>query len=110
MTRDRGTYGRLDRDRNWILAWGRDQTVDYVRDRTVGAALRPAMPFISDAFRGARGAKRFWTASREIGGRVEAEKSAAQIGQDLFHTAADRDRAIAQLSTGFRALATDLAV
>jgi hypothetical protein len=110
MTRDRGTYGPLDRNRNWILAWGADQTTDYVRDRTVGAALRPAMPVISDVFRAGRGARRFWTASREIGGRVEAEKSAAQIGQELFHTAADRDRAISQLSTGFRALASDLAV
>ena len=52
MTRDRGTYGSLGRERNW----------------TVG------------------------------------------IGQELFHTVADRERAITQLSTGFRALANDLGV
>ena len=110
MTRDRGTYGPLDRDRNWIMGWSADQTVDYVRDRTVGAALRPVMPVVGDAFRASRGAQRWWTASRGIGGRTEAEKPPAQIGQELFHTAADRDRAIAQLSTGFRSLANDLAV
>ena len=110
MTRDRGTYGPLDRDRNWIVGWSADQTVDYMRDRTVGSALRPVMPVVSDAFRAGRGARRWWTASREIGGRAEAEKPPTQIGQELFHTAADRDRAGAQLSSGFRALANDLAV
>ena len=110
MTRDRGTYGPLDRDRDWAIGWGADQTADYVRDRTVGAVLRPAMPYVSDAFRAGRGAQRWWLASQVIGGRAEAEKPAAQIGQELFHTAADRVRAIAHLSTGFRSLASDLAV
>jgi hypothetical protein len=110
MTRDRGSYGPLDRDRNWVIGWTADQTVDYARDRTVGAALRPVMPVVSDAFRAGRGAQRWWTASRAIGGRDEAEKPPAQIGQELFHTAADRDRAVAQLSTSFRSLASDLAV
>ena len=110
MTRDRGSYGPGDRDRNWIVSWGADRTADFVRDQTVGAALRPVMPIVSDAFRAGRGAQRWWTASRMIGGRAEAEKPAAQIGQELFHTAADRVRALAQLSTGFRALANDLAV
>ena len=32
------------------------------------------------------------------------------IGQELIHTTADRARAVAQLSTGFRALAGDIAV
>ena len=110
MTRDRGTYGPLDRERHWAVGWAADQTVDFVRDRTVGAALRPVMPAVSDAFSAGRGAQRLWIASRAIGGRSEAEKPAAQIGQELFHTAADRERAISQLSTGFRALANDLAV
>ena len=110
MTRDRGTYGPVDRDRNWIVGWSADQAVDYVRDRTVGAALRPVMPVVSDAFRAGRGAQRVWTATRGIGGRDEAAKPAAQIGQDLFHTGANRERAIAQISTGFRSLANDLAV
>lgn len=52
MTRDRGTYGPLDREQHWT----------------------------------------------------------AGIGQELFHTVTDRERAITQLSTGFRALANDLAV
>ena len=110
MTRDRGTYGPLDRDQNWIIGWGTDQAVDYVRDRTVGAALRPLLPTVDDAFRAGRGARELWTASRVIGGRTEAEKPPAQIGQELFHTIADRERAMAQLTTGFRALANDLAV
>lgn len=110
MTRDRGSYGPSEPGRNWIIGWGAHQTADYVRDQTVGAALRPAMPAISDAYRASRGARRVWTATRGIGGRAEAEKPAAQIGQELFHTAGDRDRAIAQLTTGFRALAGDLAV
>lgn len=110
MTHDRGSYSPLDRDRNWIVSWTSDQTVDYARDRTVGAALRPVMPVVSDAFQASRGAKRLWTATRGIGGRDEAAKPAARIGQELFHTAADRDRAMAQLTTGFRALTNDLAV
>lgn len=110
MTRGRGTYGPLDRDRNWIIGWTADQTVDYARDRTIGAALRPVFPVAEDVFKASRGAKRVWTATRSIGGRTEAERPATQIGQDLFHTVADRDRAIEQISTGFRALASDLAV
>ena len=46
----------------------------------------------------------------QIGGRDEAEKPPDVVGQELFHTVADRSRAIAMLSTGFRALASDLAV
>jgi len=110
VTRERGTYGPLDRERHWILGWSTDLAVDYARDRTVGAALRPVMPVVSDAYRAGRGARRWWTASRMIGGRDEAAKPPTQIGQELFHTASDRVRAIAQLSTGFRALANDLAV
>lgn len=110
MTRDRGTYGPLDRDRHWVIGWGADHAVDHVRDRTVGAALRPVLPTVNDAFRAGRGAERWWHASRAIGGRDDADRPATEIGQELFHTVADRDRAIAQLSTGFRALASDLAV
>ncbi len=110
MTRDRGTYGPIDRDRHRVLDWGVDHTVDIVRDRTVGAALRPVLPLASDVFRAGRGAELWWNASRAIGGRAEADRPVTEIGQELFHTVADRDRAIAQLSTGFRALAGDLAV
>jgi len=110
MTRDRGTYGPLDRERHPAVGWLADASVDYVRDETVGAALRPAMPVVEDVFRASRGAKRAWTATRMIGGRDEAAKSPTQIGQELFHTAGDRVRALAQISTGFRALANDLAV
>lgn len=110
MTRDRGHYGPLDRDRHRALAWATDQGVDYARDRTVGEATRYVLPVATDLLRARRGAERVWNASRVIGGRAEAEKSATQVGQELFHTVADRDRAIAQLSTGFRALASDLAV
>jgi hypothetical protein len=119
MTRDRGHYGPIDRDRHWIASWAADEAAGQVRDRTVGAALRPVLPIASDVFAAGRGAGRVWTATRGIGGRVEAEKPAAQIGQELlhqvvgqelFHTVADRERAIAQISTAFKALASDLAV
>lgn len=110
MTRDRGNYGPLDRDKHWGVSWGTDQAIDYVRDRTVGEAVRPVLPVAVDVFAAARGADRVWTAARMIGGRAEAEKPATQIGQELFHTVADRERAIGQLSTGFRALASDLAI
>jgi len=110
MSRERGTYGPLDRDRHWALGWGTDHAVDYVRDRTVGAVLRPILPIVDDVAQAGRGADRWWTASRAIGGRSEAGRPVTEIGQELFHTVADRDRAIAQLSTGFRALADDLAV
>lgn len=33
-----------------------------------------------------------------------------QVGQELFHTVSDRKRALSQISTGFRTLASDLAV
>jgi hypothetical protein len=110
VSRDRGSYGPLDRERNFVIGWGTDKATDYVRDRTIGAALRPVLPTISDALRAKRGAERWWTASHAIGGRVGAERPVTEIGQELFHTIADRDRAIAQLTTGFRALVNDLAV
>lgn len=110
MTRGRGTYGPADRDRHFVAGWVGDQTFDYVRDETVGAALRPALPAIDDVYKGARGAQRMWAAARGIGGRAEAEKPATIVGQELFHTVADRERAMLQVSTGFRALANDLAL
>lgn len=110
MTRDRGTYGPFDRDRHWVLGWGADRAVDHVRDRTIGAALRPVLPIASDVMRAQRGADRWWAASRVIGGRDQAGRPATEIGQELFHTVGDRERAIAQLSTGFKALSNDLAV
>ncbi len=110
MTRERGTYGPLDHDRHWAIGWGTDRGVDYVRDRTVGAVLRPAMPIVGDVARARHGAQRWWEASRAIGGRSEADRPVTEIGQELFHTVADRERAISHLSTGFRGLVNDLAV
>lgn len=110
MARDRGNYGPFDRDRHWVIGWGTDRAVDYVRERTVAPAVRAALPAISDLSQARRGADRWWTASRAIGGRAQADRPITEIGQELFHTVADRDRAILQLSTGFRALADDLAV
>ena len=107
---DRGTYGPLDRDRNWVVGWGADRTVDYVHDRTVGAVLRPVLPVVGDLARGGRGAYRWWIGSRGIGGRCAAQRPVTAVGQELIHTVADRGRALAQISTGFRALASDLAV
>lgn len=110
MSRGRGHYGPLDRDRHWAIGWATDEGVDYIRDRTVGEATRYVLPVATDVLRAHRGAERMWHATRAIGGRAEGDKPATQVGQELFHTVADRDRAIAQLSTGFKALASDLAV
>jgi hypothetical protein len=108
--RDRGTYGSIDRAEHPVVGWVADETIDYARDRTIGATLRPMMPAIGDVYSGARGARRLWYAGKVIGGRREAEKPPTQIGQELFHTVADRERAITQIGTGFRALVSDLAV
>jgi hypothetical protein len=37
-------------------------------------------------------------------------RSGTAVGQELLHTVSDRERALAQISTGFKALASDLAV
>ena len=108
--RDRGSYGPIDRERNFVVGLVADETLDYVRDETVGAVLRPTLPTIHEAFKAGRGAQRLWAATSAIGGRSEADKPATQVGQELFHTIADRERAMFQLSTGFRALSSDLAL
>jgi len=110
VTRGRGTYGPLDRDRHFVLGWTADRAVDYAHDRTIGAALRPVLPAVDLATRTSRAASRLWTGTRMIGGRHQAEMPPSVVGQELFHTVGDRDRAIAMLSTGFKALASDLAV
>jgi hypothetical protein len=109
VTRDRGTYGPLDRDRHFVTGWAADHAVDYARDRTVGAALRPVLPAIDVASRTSVAARRWWTGSQGLGGRPKAEMSLTAVGQEFFHTVADRERAIMSLSTHFRALANDLA-
>lgn len=106
MSRERGQYGPLDRDRHYVIGWGGDRAIDYARD----AALRPVMPAIDFATRASRGASRVWTGTRMMGGRDEAGKPPSVVGQELFHTIGDRSRALAQLTTGFKALANDLAV
>lgn len=110
MTRDRGTYGPLDHDHNPVIGWVGNQAVDYVRDRTIGASLRPVLPAIDLAARTSRAGDRLWVGTRLMGDRGEADKPLAVVGQELFHTVADRVRAIALLSTSFQALANDLAV
>jgi hypothetical protein len=105
VTRDRGAYGSFDHDRHWIASWGIDRAAGYVHDRTGGAVL----PLVDDVARAQRGAQRWWCASRSIG-RSAAKRPVTEIGQALFHTVGDRERAIEQLSTGFQALVNDLAI
>jgi hypothetical protein len=93
-----------------VAGWGADHLVAYTHDRTIGAALRPVLPAIDLASRGRRAANRLWVGTRLMGGRGEAQKPLDVVGQELFHTVADRTRAIAMLSTGFKALSNDLAV
>jgi hypothetical protein len=106
----RGTYGPLDRDRHFVAGWGVDQAAGYIHDRTVGAALRPILPVISTVTRANRAGRRWWVGSQMIGGRDEAARPLTAIGQEFFHSVADRQRAIAMLSTHFKAFANDLAV
>lgn len=108
MTRDRGSYGPLDRDRHYVIAWGTDRAVDYARDRTIGAALRPVLPAVDVASRTSRAASRWWIGSRGLGGRDDAQKPLTQVGQELFHSIPDRTHAIAAISTYFRAFVDDL--
>lgn len=107
MTRGRGSYGPLDRDRHFAVSWGAAQVVDYTRDQTIGAALRPILPAISIASRADR-AVRNLRMGMQVGGRDEAQKPPSVVGQELLHTVADRQRAIATLSTYWKALANDL--
>jgi hypothetical protein len=102
VTRDRGNYGPLDRQRHGVIGWVADRAVD----QTVGAALHPALPTITNVFGVQRGVDRLVTAARGLSPAAHADRT--QIGQDLVHTGVDRDRAIAQISTDFRVLASDL--
>jgi hypothetical protein len=68
------------------------------------------LPVVDDLSRASRGAERWWIGSRAIGGRSEAQRSVTEVGQELIHTVSDRKRALSQISTGFRALASDLTV
>jgi hypothetical protein len=108
MSRGRRQYGPLDRDRHWIAGWGAEQAADFVRDRTLGEASRRVLPVASDVFAARRGAERVHRATRGIGGFGAGDKT--KIGQELFHTVADRERAIAQIATAFKALSSDLAI
>lgn len=111
MTRDRGNYGPRVGGRHWAVGWvsdtAVDQAVDYARDRTVGEALRPALPAIDNLFAASRAAEHLRTASRGIRGQ-EYGRPLSHIGQDLVHTGVDRDRAIAQISSDLNVLAHDL--
>lgn len=104
----RGSYAPLDRERHWITSWGTDHARSYAIDR----ALRPVVPALevaSQVRRGARGARHAYMGALEIGGRGPAGEPLQVVGQELWHSVADRQRAIAQLTTGFQALAGDLA-
>lgn len=105
----RGRYRSFDRNKHFVLGLATDEAIGYVRDETVGAALRPAMPTIADAYKAARGAQRMWIGSKMIGGRGEAQRPLTQVGQEFFHTVTDRVRAMAALSTYFNTFVNDLA-
>jgi hypothetical protein len=48
--------------------------------------------------------------TRAVGRSTGAQEAVTTVGQELIHTVSDRRRALAQISTGFRTLASDLAV
>lgn len=108
MERPRGSYGPLDRDRHFVIGWSVDRAVDYSHDRTIGAVLRPVLPAVDVASRASQAASRWWTGSRGLGGRDAAQLPLTQVGQEFFHTVADRMRALSTLATYFTVLVTDL--
>lgn len=110
MSRDRGSYGPLDRDRHFVVGWGTDRLAGHAYARTVGTVVQPILPLAILGVRAQRSADRLRAGVRLTGGRDEAAKPLATVGQELFHTVADRTRALAALSTNFQALTNDLAV
>lgn len=106
MTRERGTYGPPDRDS--IVGWGTERLGEYASEYAKARAVSPFLPAIGLAVRASRSADRLGFGTRLL--RSDIGKSRAVIGQELFHTVADRSRALAMLSTGFQALSSDLAV
>lgn len=101
MTRGRGNYGgQINRDEDGVVGWGTDHAIDYARERVFDTTIRPVLPAIDLASRADMATNRLW----------KAASTAPTVGQELFHTVADRTRAIAALSTGFQALAADLAI
>ncbi len=112
MTRERGSYGPLDRDENFVIGWGTDRLTMSAADRVFGAVVGPVtpiIPMIDAARRIPPAARRLWVGTRGLGGRDAAEQPLTEVGQEFFHTTADRARAIATLSTYFQALSNDLA-
>jgi hypothetical protein len=103
VSRDRGNYGPIDRQRHGVVGWLADQAGDHA----FSVALEPAVPTLDGVFGAHRGFDRLRTVARGLAPVVGASR--AQVGQDLVHTAADRDRAVEQISTAFRELADDVA-
>jgi hypothetical protein len=110
VSRDRGSYGPLDRDRHFVVGWGTDHLASHAYARTVGTVVDPILPIAILGARAHRSVDRLRTGARLTGGRDEADEPLATVGQELFHTVADRTRALATLSTSFQALSSDLAV
>lgn len=110
MSRDRGSYGPLDRDRHFVSGWGADQIAAHTYARTVGRVVQPIIPMAILGVRAQRSADRLWTGMRLTGGRDEASRPLSRVGQELFHTVADRTRVLSMLSTSFQSLSSDLAV
>jgi hypothetical protein len=106
---ERGIYRPIDPDRNPIIAWGTREAVDSGAEAAVFWAARPVWPAYEafDRVRRARdGARGVYRATRAIGGRDAPPL--AQVGQEWWHGAEDRTRAITQTTADFHALAGDL--
>jgi hypothetical protein len=106
MSRERGTYGPPDPDS--FAGWGTKRIGAYASEYAKALAVSPFLPAIDLATRASRSVDRLSVGTRLL--RSDIGKPRAVIGQELFHTVADRSRALAMLSTGFQALSSDLAV
>lgn len=103
----RGTYRPLNADRHLVAAYATDEALDYARDRTIGTTARAILPTYDAMSRVATGARDAYRGSKLF--RDRGATPYAKVGSDWFHSIADRQRAVAQISTDFQTFTNDLA-
>ncbi len=88
----RGAYAEQDAPLvRWTVGRAVDRRIDPTRQRVAGAAL--------DALRAGRSVGQIWNGSQAF--RDRGETSTARVGAEWFHTMADRERALRQLTAQF---------
>jgi hypothetical protein len=111
----RGEYGPIaprDLDTQLVVGWTEQKALNFARDRAYDVAAQPFMTFVPTIDKAVRMRKaiRWMRVGSTIGGRAEGDKGLTQIGGELFHSIADRQRAVSRLSSEFQSLVNDIAV